>query len=711
MTTMPGPRIGVLVVAYNAATTLAQTLSRLPDAFTQVVEHVLVCDDASTDDTYEVGLRFKSGSTLPLTVMRHQRNLGYGGNQKVGYAWAIEHGLDIVVLLHGDGQYAPECIEDLVAPLVSGDADAVFGSRMLVRGDALRGGMPPYKYVGNRILTRIQNRLTGLALSEWHSGYRAYRVDALGDLDLTSYSDGFDFDTEIILGLAGAQKRIVEVPIPTYYGDEICRVNGISYAKDVTLDTIRHWARQQGFGGGVASSEADEYALKTVGGSHDVLLGWLAARPPSRVLDAGCFDGRFADLARRQGHHVTGMDRVKYDGVADRVDAFLEADLNQPLPESIEQRVRRHRRRRHPRARGRAAAPARRPGVQDGPRRTRSWCRCRTSDTGIPAAASPSVGSTTTSVGRWTGATCASSRATPSRHSSRPASCESWNAARSGRRSTRCSAGARRRSAPGVRGRQPRGPSVGARLAAAVRLPVPLPAGARVTSAPPSRRRQQISTGSGLFVGGLAYVLTLLQYGHDLTRTALAPGYFSQFFDLQGRAILDGRLSLPEGSLSIEGFVHDGQTYTYFPPFPALIRLPVLMTTHEYDGRLTLLSMAAAWIVFAVMLAKLIWFVMPRVAGTTDVTRTQAVLAGLFLGGSVGRVVPDLRREPAVGLPRGLRVGRRGCGRRPLLDDTGRLRARQAQHLVALRVRPHLRGDPCHRGARGLRGRDRPGAS
>jgi glycosyltransferase involved in cell wall biosynthesis len=336
MTSMPGPRIGVLVVAYNAATTLAQTLSRLPDSFTSVVEHVLVCDDASTDDTYEVGLRFKSGSTLPLTLMKHDQNLGYGGNQKVGYAWAIEHGLDIVVLLHGDGQYAPECIEDLVAPLVSGDADAVFGSRMLVRGDALRGGMPPYKYVGNKILTRLQNRLAGLALSEWHSGYRAYRVDALSDLDLTSLSDGFDFDTEIILGLARAQKRIVEVPIPTYYGDEICYVNGVSYAKDVTLDTIRHWAHQQGFGGGVASTETDEYALKTVGGSHDVLLNWLAARPQSRVLDAGCFDGRFADLARRQGHHVTGMDRIKHDGVADRVDAFLEADLNQPLPASID---------------------------------------------------------------------------------------------------------------------------------------------------------------------------------------------------------------------------------------------------------------------------------------------------------------------------------------------------------------------------------------
>ena len=335
MTVDDRPRIGVLVVAYNAATTLAQTLTRLPASFVEIVDHVLICDDASSDDTYAVGLQFRSGSPLPITVIRNDHNLGYGGNQKVGYAWAIERELDVVVLLHGDGQYAPEVIEDLVAPLVDGSADAVFGSRMLEQGAALGGGMPRYKYLGNKILTRVQNQLSGLRLSEWHSGYRAYRVDALVDLDLGAYSDGFDFDTEIILGLAREQKRIAEVPIPTYYGDEICYVNGLAYAKDVTVDVVRHWAGERGFGGGVASVETDVYDLK-VTGSHGVLLDWLAVRAPSRVLDAGCFDGRFADRARRQGHHVTGLDRVKHDGVAERLDAFLEADLNQPLPAALD---------------------------------------------------------------------------------------------------------------------------------------------------------------------------------------------------------------------------------------------------------------------------------------------------------------------------------------------------------------------------------------
>jgi glycosyltransferase involved in cell wall biosynthesis/cyclopropane fatty-acyl-phospholipid synthase-like methyltransferase len=332
----PTPRVGVLMVAYNAASTLAATLSRLPASFTERVDHVMVCDDASTDDTYAVGLAVKEASPLPITVVRREHNLGYGGNQKAGYAWAIEHGLDIVVLLHADGQYAPEEIERLVGPLASGTADAVFGSRMMVKGQARAGGMPAYKFVGNRILTSFQNRLTGAQLSEWHSGYRAYRVDALNDLPLAAYSDGFDFDTEIILGLLAAEKRIVEVPIPTYYGDEICYVNGLSYARDVSADVVRHWANARGFGGGISSTETDTYALKEEYGSHAVLLRWLCERPSARVLDAGCFDGRFADLARQRGHHVTGLDRQKLDGVAQRVDAFIEADLNEPLPLALQ---------------------------------------------------------------------------------------------------------------------------------------------------------------------------------------------------------------------------------------------------------------------------------------------------------------------------------------------------------------------------------------
>jgi glycosyltransferase involved in cell wall biosynthesis len=326
------PRIGVLVVAFNAEDTLAAVLDRLPPAFRQRLAHVLVSDDASHDATHDVGLAYQARGELPLTVIRHDHNLGYGGNQKSGYRSAIEHGLDVVVLLHGDGQYAPEVIEDLVGPLVDGQADAVFGSRMLTRGAARAGGMPLYKFAGNRILTTVQNALVGLELSEWHSGYRAYRVDALVDIPFETYSDGFDFDTEIILGLHAGGKTIAEVPIPTYYGDEICYVNGMRYAKDVTADVLRFRLQRMGFGP-VDAADASAYELKlSSNSSHSVLLRWLAERGPGRVLDVGCSDGQFGSLVKSLGHHVTGVDVVKHEGVGERLDGFVDADLNHGLP-------------------------------------------------------------------------------------------------------------------------------------------------------------------------------------------------------------------------------------------------------------------------------------------------------------------------------------------------------------------------------------------
>ena len=331
------PRVGVLVVAYNAATTLVRTLDRLPESFRADVDHILLADDASQDETYEVALDYaRTASHLPLTVVKHPKNLGYGGNQKAGYAWAIGHGLDVVVLLHGDGQYAPEVIEDLVRPIVDGDADAVFGSRMMTRGGALEGGMPLYKFVGNRILSTFQNKMTGLGLTEWHSGYRAYRVDTLRQLPLESYTDDFDFDTEIILGLLAQEARIVEVPIPTYYGDEICYVNGMKYARDVAADVIRYRLERMGFGQGSTGVDTDPYEVKPSShSSHGKLLEWLAATPPGRVLDVGCSDGRLGALTRHLGHTVDGVDLVKHEHVGDRLDSFLEVDLNAGLPPEV----------------------------------------------------------------------------------------------------------------------------------------------------------------------------------------------------------------------------------------------------------------------------------------------------------------------------------------------------------------------------------------
>ncbi len=328
-------KVGVLVVAYNADQTISSVLDRIPSPFRDEVAEVLVLDDCSSDHTLEVAERYREEHPdLPLTVLRQPRNLGYGGNQKSGYRYAADHGWDVVVMLHGDGQYAPEALGDMVAPIVEDRADAVFGSRMMEEGHALRGGMPVYKYAGNRVLTTVQNRLAGMALTEWHSGYRAYRVATLTDLPLEANSDAFDFDTEIILQLHAAGARIAEIPIPTFYGDEICHVNGVAYARDIMVHTVRFRLGARGFGEGQLGRLDGGYGYKlSANSSHGRVLAMMEAKPPCRVLDVGCGPGWLADELRLRGHEVTGVDLVEHPDVRRRTDHFVQADLDQGLPE------------------------------------------------------------------------------------------------------------------------------------------------------------------------------------------------------------------------------------------------------------------------------------------------------------------------------------------------------------------------------------------
>lgn len=334
-------KVGVLVVAYNAETTLRWVLDRIPSPLRSELVEVLVMDDHSGDATFDVAHEYVAdGADIPLTIVRHDANLGYGGNQKAGYRYAIEHGWDVVVLLHGDGQYAPEKMPDLLAPFTDDGAgtpvDAVFGSRMIDPGGARRGGMPLYKYVGNRILTRTQNLIAGVKLSEWHSGYRAYRVSALAELPFVGNSDGFDFDTEIILQLLGQNRRIVEVPIPTYYGEEISRVNGIAYARDIVIDTVRHRLGQAGFGRGDLGHKDEPYEYKpSPDSSHGIVLDLAPNGGDLRVLDVGCGPGWVAAELRRRGQHVTGVDLIADPDIAERTDRFFEANVEAGLPDDV----------------------------------------------------------------------------------------------------------------------------------------------------------------------------------------------------------------------------------------------------------------------------------------------------------------------------------------------------------------------------------------
>jgi glycosyltransferase involved in cell wall biosynthesis len=331
-----GLRFAIFVVAYNAVTTLRKTLDRIPKEAWDAVEEVYVFDDASQDDTEMLGQGYKAARGLEkLKIYRNPSNLGYGGNQKKGYDYAIEKGYDYVILLHGDGQYAPELLPEFIAQARARRPAAVFGSRMLVPGAARKGGMPLYKFVGNKVLTFTENRLLGTRLSEFHSGYRMYSTDALARLHFRAYTDDFHFDTQIIVELVHHGFEILEIPIPTYYGDEICYVNGMRYAKDVFVSVLRYRL----FSAGVVRCDwIDPEAARTRYpakrsplSSHRRVAQLVPAG--SRVLDLGA-EGSYVDELKAKGCNVTGLNLWEpAPEIAAAYDRFLVRDLDaQGLP-------------------------------------------------------------------------------------------------------------------------------------------------------------------------------------------------------------------------------------------------------------------------------------------------------------------------------------------------------------------------------------------
>jgi len=234
-------KVLIAVLAYQAVQHIDKVLSRIPPELNQsqnIIRDIVIFDDASTDGTSEKASTFAENTGIKLSIQKNTVNLGYGGNQKNIYQYAMRYNYDVVIILHGDNQYPPEMIDELIRPIISGEAEAVLGSRMLILRDAIRGGMPLYKFIGNIIITKAQNALLGTSLSEFHTGFRAYSVAALAKVPFVSNSDYFDFDTEIIIQFVDNKLRISEIAIPTHYGDEECRVNGVKYAFLVIIKTI-----------------------------------------------------------------------------------------------------------------------------------------------------------------------------------------------------------------------------------------------------------------------------------------------------------------------------------------------------------------------------------------------------------------------------------------------------------------------------------------
>ena len=252
-----GQKVVVVLPAYHASKTLERTVAEISR---EVADDILLVDDASSDDTVRIAQQ------LQLLTFVHERNLGYGGNQKTCYREALKLGADIVVMLHPDYQYSPKLVGAMAHMAASGHYDIVLGSRILAQS-ALKGGMPIYKYIANRLLTLTQNLLMGQKLSEYHTGYRAFRREVLDRLPLESYSNDFIFDNEMLCGAIQCGFQIGEISCPTRYFPEASSINllrSIVYGLGVLKQSLHHnrWKRSRGRTAGCPAAPAQIPACK-----------------------------------------------------------------------------------------------------------------------------------------------------------------------------------------------------------------------------------------------------------------------------------------------------------------------------------------------------------------------------------------------------------------------------------------------------------------
>jgi glycosyltransferase involved in cell wall biosynthesis len=309
------PKVLILIVSFHAEQFIQAVLDRIPadiwhnDSFETTV---LIIDDQSSDETFGRAVRFvRQTERTNIQVLYNPKNLGYGGNQKVGYHYAIDHGFDAVVLLHGDGQYAPEHLGRMLAPLLSGQAEVVLGSRMINPGDALRGKMPLYKWVGNQILTFCQNRILGSQLAEFHTGYRAFSVRALASVPFERNSNYFDFDTEILIQMMDTGKRIVEIPVPTFYGNEISRVNGMLYAALIMRVSLLSRVMRLGilYDPRFDYDRTNDHYTPKFGYASSHQFAFDRVREQSVVLDIGCGPGFMTRELGKKHVRTISLDR------------------------------------------------------------------------------------------------------------------------------------------------------------------------------------------------------------------------------------------------------------------------------------------------------------------------------------------------------------------------------------------------------------------
>jgi glycosyltransferase involved in cell wall biosynthesis len=330
---MTKSKVLIFIVAYNHEKFIDSVLNRIQDEIwknDRFEVEILIIDDQSVDHTFDVANEYaKHNSHLKITVLYNPKNLGYGGNQKIGYQYAIENGFDVVVLLHGDGQYPPEFLKYMILPIIDGESDVVLGSRMVDKKSALHGKMPYYKWFGNVILTSLQNLILGTKLTEFHTGYKSYRVTALKSIPFEYNSDYFDFDTDILIQLFDTGNRFKEIPIPTFYGEEVSHVKVFKYGLRILYSSINSRLMKMGVFYHPKFDYAREnthYTLKRgYPSSHQFALD--RSKSGMCVLDIGCGPGYMAEELSKKSIKTISIDRYINDNAKKFSIETIQADV------------------------------------------------------------------------------------------------------------------------------------------------------------------------------------------------------------------------------------------------------------------------------------------------------------------------------------------------------------------------------------------------
>ena len=326
----------IFIVAYNHENFIEKVLERLPKSIFLEDYEILIVDDASIDKTFQIAKEWsKNNKKIKIRILKNIQNYGYGGNQKIGMQYAIKYNFDNLILLHGDGQYAPEILHELLKYHIYKKAALTLGSRMIHKKNALKGNMPLYKFVGNIILTKLQNFILQTKLSEFHTGYRIYSVKNLKYLRFDLNTNNFHFDTEIIIQHLSKNYKIVEFAIPTYYGDEISYVNGLNYAFNIIKESCLYRLQNLGiFQQNKYGNKLENYKDKsTFFSTHSLAIKEI--KENSSIIDLGSSEGKYLQLLKKQKNCFVKSVNKYRNKISKLIDKNETLDLNNKIPSDI----------------------------------------------------------------------------------------------------------------------------------------------------------------------------------------------------------------------------------------------------------------------------------------------------------------------------------------------------------------------------------------